>query len=47
MYGGMQYCGHIFRIHFETYKKFPLSIITTELECKVDVQNDEFRWIRF
>ena len=34
----MQYCGHIFKDSFETYKTF-LRRIFTEFERKVDVQN--------
>ena len=42
----MQCCEKILKDSFETYKTFPRCIIT-ELECKVDVQNHEFGWVRF
>ena len=42
----MQYCRNLFYDSFETYKKFPRSIIN-EFECKVDVLNHKFGWVRF
>ena len=42
----MQYCRKSFWDSFEANKTFPRCIIT-EFECKVDVQNHEFGWVRF
>ena len=42
----MWYCGNFFYESFETYKTFPRCKIT-KFECKVDVQNHEFWWVRF
>ena len=41
----MQCCEQILYL-FETYKTF-LRCIITEFECKVDVQNHKFGWVRF
>ena len=42
----MHCCGQILLDSFETYNSFPRCIIS-QFECIVDVQNHEFRWVRF
>ena len=42
----IQYCRHILKDSFETYKTI-LRRIFNEFECKVDFQNHLFGWIRF
>ena len=39
-------CEHIFQDSFETNKTFPRCIIT-KFECKVDIRNHKFGWVRF
>ena len=49
MYGGLTEYAVLwthFQDSFETYKTFPQCVIT-EFEYKVDVQNNEFGWVRF